>query len=501
MTRRIGWRSSALLLSLTAPLAAQPAPNAATAAEDGQPRVEVRDTVPQTTGFEAKLRAVVGRPAGMTAQRAARLAERSSPDLEAKRAELAAARAELDQAMVGYAPRLNLTARYTRLSPIDAPSFGPDGANLVATPSPAGPLPPGAPLVAVPGSALSFPTILDQYTLQAGLVVPLTDYLSRIPETKAAAGLAAESAGQELEVTRRAARSNGRLIYYEWVRARLSRVASTQAVDQARSHVEVVRALQSAERLSKADVLRAEAALARAELVDTRATTLTQVAEDRLRAALHDPSPQPYEIGEDLFASLPSPPARALSAMVQDAYRMRPELTALERSSAALAAKAKATRVSGYPRLDAFGNAYYANPNPRYVPQTKEWHATWDVGLQLSWTPNELATTSAAGRAIEARRAALRAQSARLRDAIRNEVSAARGGLLEAHKSVSTAQRGLRAAEEAYRVRAELFRYGRGTSLELTDAETELLRARLDTINARVDLRAAQVRLDHALGR
>jgi outer membrane protein TolC len=459
------------------------------------------EPVPKSTDFETKIRSMLARPNGMTAAAAARMAERSSLDVRVKRAELSAARAELDQAVVAYAPRLSLTARYVRLSPIDAQGFGPDGANLVATPAAAGPLPPGAPLVAVPGSALSFPVILDQYTLQAGLVVPVSDYLIRIPETRAASARQSQSASVDVVVAKRAAHANGKLLYYEWVRAKLSQVAADQSVAQAKSHLAVVEALQGAERASKGDVLLVQAQLARAELVETRANTVARLSEDRLRTALHDTSNKPYAIGEDLYAKLPPPPSKDTPALVAESLKRRPELTVLERTSAALSARAKATRSAGYPRLDAFGNVYYANPNQRYVPQSSEWNATWDVGLQLTWTPNDLASASAGAEALRARRTAVIAQAARLRDAIRTEVIGAHGAVTEATKAVETAARGLTAAEESYRVHAELFRFGRATTVQLTDAETELLSARLSSVNARVDLHAARVRLDHALGR
>ena len=268
---------------------------------EDQPPPEV--VVPKTTDFETRLRSVVSRRGGMTAASAARMAERTSLDVKAKRAEVVAAQAELDRALVAYAPRLTLTARYVRLSPIDEQSFGPAGVNLVATPSGQGPLPPGAPLVGVPGSALSFPVILDQYTLQAGLVVPVSDYLAKIPNTRRASARASQRVSKELLAARRASRTNGKLLYYEWVRAKLSQVAAQQSVQQATSHLKVVEALKGADRASKADVLRAQAQLARAELVNTRASTLARLTEDRLRTSLHDKSRKPTRSAKTFLLS------------------------------------------------------------------------------------------------------------------------------------------------------------------------------------------------------
>src|SRR6185503_15249951 len=100
-----------------------------------------------------------------------------------------------------------------------------------------------------------------------------------------------------------------------------------------------------------------------------------------------------------------------------------------------------------------FGNGYYANPNPRYVPQTKEWKATWDVGVQLTWTPNEVGNSSAAAAGYEAQWAKVEAQRAQLNDALRNEIFEAQSSAREAEVAIKTSERGLKAAEEAYRVR------------------------------------------------
>jgi outer membrane protein TolC len=57
------------------------------------------------------------------------------------------------------------------------------------------------------------------------------------------------------------------------------------------------------------------------------------------------------------------------------------------------------------------------------------------------------------------------------------------------------------AAEESYRAKRELFQVGKGTVIDLSDAEGEMTRARLAVVNAAIDARTARVRLNHALGR
>jgi outer membrane protein TolC len=134
-------------------------------------------------------------------------------------------------------------------------------------------------------------------------------------------------------------------------------------------------------------------------------------------------------------------------------------------------------------------------------PSINRFAATWDVGVQLTWSPNDIGASGASSRTFEARASSLVAQRAALEDGIRVEVMQAVNAVGEARAALVSTAQGLVAAEESYRVRRSLFQNGRATSVELTDAETDLTRARLEAINARVDLRIALVRREHATGR
>ncbi len=467
------------------PAVAQPQPDAALA--------------PGTT-LEASLKKMLARPGGLTSREVGRRAAATSYDVKAKQKQLEGAAADVDKALVGFFPRLTLTARYVRLSPITAPSFGPSHGHLVGTTAGEGPLPPGAPLFGVSSSALSFPVILNQYTLQANLTIPLSDYLLRTSQSYAAASHSRRAAELNARAARLEAALRGKLTYYAWVRASLQQAVAAQALEQARAHVRAARVAFDAQRVSKADVLAAESQLARAELLLARARNMTSLSEDQVRTAMHDRASKRYRIGENLMSPV-RPAPRAFEPLYNEALAKRLEIRALDETAWSLKEQSRVASAGNYPRLDAFGDAYYQNPNPRYVPQEDKWHATWDVGVQLTWTPNDIGTARAGRRALDAQRARVEAQKEALKDALRREVMQAYQDARDAQTGARTTERSLAAAEEAYRVRYELFHYGRATSTELLDAETDLLRARLEMINARVDLRTAQAKLDHATGR
>src|SRR5262249_49446454 len=112
-------------------------------------------------------------------------------------------------------------------------------------------------------------------------------------------------------------------------------------------------------------------------------------------------------------------------------------------------------------------------------------------------------TFTALGTSAEARAktASLTEQKAAVRDGIRIEVASAYADLRKAAPTIEAADRGVAAASESLRVRRELFRNGKGTAVDMVDAEPEPTRARLAQLQARVGLAAAKTRLAHAVGR
>ena len=363
-----------------------------------------------------------------------------------------------------------------------------------------GPIAPGTPLFNVP---LELLVVNNQYALQANLTLPLSDYVLRTPQSVAAGSETRAAAEIEARAARLSAASpsQGSLLQLgarspsRGRRRAVGRAGARSSSDR-RSH------FRGRTQLARRRDARRVAARPRRAAARTRAESAHR---ERRTTPGHDSrsaAQRPYEIGENLLAPLPDEGRQqSVQKLYQEALRKRLELRAFESGERSLVEQQRATRAGYYPRLDAFGNAYYANPNQRFFPQRDEWNATWDLGVQLTWTPNDAGTSSAAVAGLEARRARVSAQKAAFRDALRNEVTQSYHALRETEASLTTSERGLAAAEEAYRVRRELFSLGRATTVEIIDAETDVLRARLEMINARIEQRIARARLEHALGR
>jgi outer membrane protein len=465
-----------------APAAAQPAP-----APQTQPAAPA-------SKLDERLAAVVNRPGGLQAEDVAKRAEETSFSVRARQEEVRAAEAAVSQAKAAYLPKVDLVARYTRVSDSSTGAI----ASLVAAPSVTepGPIPPGTELVNVP---LEFPVVLNNYVMQGTLTVPISDYFLRIPQANTAARHGADAARFNERASRRQTGLDGRVLYYQWAQAKLQTVVAEQALESAREHLSDVKKQANVGVASNADVLAVEAQVASAELLLLRSKNLASLLETQLRTVTHDESGRPYEIGEDLTQPIAGGTTAAPADDDQAAAR-RPEARALSEAAAAQRTQAKIERAGALPRLDAVAHLDYANPNQRVFPSTDEFNASWDVSVQLSWTPTDVPSSLAAKRAALARAAQLDAQRAELVDGVKIQITQAQIQVSEADAAVGTSQRGLAAAEEAYRVRRVLFQNGKATNVELTDAETEMTRARLEAIDARVSQRVARARLAFALG-
>jgi outer membrane protein TolC len=252
--------------------------------------------------------------------------------------------------------------------------------------------------------------------------------------------------------------------------------------------------------VSQADVVRVQSQVASAELLLVRAQNLAEVTREQVRAMLHVNPGTPISVGDDVRQDLAPISIPEFATAYDQALGRRPELQALTETIGSLRQQAAVSRATAWPRIEAFADALLADPNPRVFPPTDVFTATWDVGVGLTWSPNDTATGTLGGRAADARTVAMDAQRQGVRDQLRTEVMQALTAARESDVALRTTAAGLAASEDSYRVRRVLFRHGRATSVELTDAESDLTRSRLDALNARVDLRVARARLQHVLG-
>ena len=442
-------------------------------------------------------------PGGLTAEQVGARAAATSYTAKAAEAALRGAAERVDAAWVSFLPRLSATARYTRLSSFTPPSlFGaPAGINGVSTTSPPGKIPAGADtFLSSPQPNFTFPIVLDNFLLQATIIVPISDYFLRINQNYTSATHAQDAARFDAATARARSGADGKVSFYTWLRARGAVVVATQALNDQRNHLTDAKNQFAVGNASRADVLRAETAVAAAELQVARSINLSDLTEKQVRVAMHAKDEEHVAPGENIDAPPPAFQGN-LTQLTQEALSSRLEIKSIDANAEATRQLVNVAKAGRYPVVSAFGDGIYANPNPRVFPSTSTWFPTWDVGAQATWAINDALLAGYSAGDVESRLAGLDAQRGATRDGVEIEVTQAYQAVKESDVALESTKRELASASEAYRVARELFNNGRATSTTLTDAETELTRARLDALNATADARIARVRLDHALGR
>lgn len=463
--------------------------------------------VPANSGAAEVLVPVSG---GLTADQVARRTVANSHTARAKLYEVDAARAKVTQTAVAFLPRLKLEARYTRLSPVSS-DFG-SGA-LVGARNPGllsvGPCPgggggqcvldsAGAPVGA---AAFAIETLQDNYALTASLAIPISDYVTRLSSATSGAEAGERAAKLAHRAERLKVQADARTLFYSWVLARGQVAVAKKSLERVRARKQDAAAAFTLGTISKADLMRLEALVANTELTLKEAETFERVSAERLAILMGDRTRKPAAPGEDVMR----PPVRSargsMDQLVAEALAKRLELRALYATHQALKDGVAASNAGRWPRLDAFGEFTYANPNQRYFPPTRRWDATWAVGLSASWTLNDVFGQGASADELRANARSVDAQRSALADGIRQEVTAAYLDREKAKVAVSTSKRAVAAAEEGYRVATDLYRVGRATTTELIEAESDLFAARLGELNANIGLHIAEARLWHAAGR
>ncbi len=428
---------------------------------------------------------------GLTSDEAARRAMQTNATIEAKKRALEEAESGIDSANAAYWPTLKLSASYTRLSHVAAVQFLPpafaDALSIVA----------GQPIVISP---VKFPE--NAWSFDAALQVPISDYVFKVSHGVAGASKQRDAAAFDRNATFASVARDARVAYYTWVRQQTQVVIANQALEQAQGHQRDTQNSFAAGLASKADVLRTQADVANAMLELQMARNNTAVAAAQLDVAMGLPPGQEHAIGEEVFVEAPELAQLPSSeAGLREALAKRAEVKSLDAASGAAREQAKSARIGNYPRLDGQAAATYANPNQRYFIPDGKFHESWQAGLVLSWTPTAIPSNNATAATADVKAEELLAQRRAVGDGIKVEIEQALRSAETARYSINVATTQLTSAEESYRVRTELFRAGRGTNVELTDAETALTNARIALADSYISARIALVQLNHALGR
>jgi outer membrane protein TolC len=394
-----------------------------------------------------------------------------APAVAGAEAQARSAREDGRDASSHWAPRLDLRARYTRLSDVNIPDVA------------------GFP----PGAFDTFAPILNNYSLRATVAVPITDYFLRIMPAVDASRAGVEAADARVEAQQAGAALQARATYWGLVRARAAVLITEDAVRQLEAHIQQLEALFEAGEVTRADVLGARAQLAGARAQLAAAQGGVRVTEAALRRQLDLGPNATIQLGEDASSEVPNGPE--VDELTRQALASRPELTSIRAAIRASDAGARARGAGRYPSLAVVGNADFANPAPRTIPPDERFALAWDVSVVLSWSPNDYVSSRAQQRSAQANVEELRTQLAQLEDGIAIEAAQAASDMQVARANLESTVDGRAAAEETFRVRRAMLEAGAATPTEVLDAEIARRRAEIAALDALIATHVAEAKL------
>ena len=301
----------------------------------------------------------------------------------------------------------------------------------------------------------------------------------------------AESAQQALLQTRQDVINQVKQAYYTLLQdGQLVGVQESGVRDQ-QEHLKLAQARFQAGVAPRADVVRAEAAVANAVLGLATSQNAAATARVSLNLALGVDARTPTRVREvqevELFGPEPA-------SLVDQALENRPTAGQARADVEAARNALRVARATNRPSLSLSGD--YGWSGSEFPPGDR----SWSYAVGLSWPLFDIGLT--AGRVREAQ-ANLRASETGLRQtelSVASEVIRAYLNVQTARQKVTTSESEVASAEESLLLATGRYQSGVGIYVEVLDAETAAITARTNLVNSRYALSTSLAALRAALG-
>ena len=438
----------------------------------------------------------------LTLDRAIELGLEHSPDLRMGHAEVEKAHAESWSSLGNMGPKLSVEAgiqywdKATDVSFIDANAGGLNQAALAADLVKFGQAYPAlGGLFGGLMSGLSTPTrVQEQLTGSVSLQVvqPLTPLYSMVSLYKMNQ-LGEEAAELGQEGTKTTVRFKVAEAFFRVLAAQRMVEVAQKAVEQVEGHIKTARSYYEAGIVGKEDVLRAEAALARAKDGLNQALSGTALA----RAALNIQVGLPASEATQPTGNYPDNPPEVKVTMEQATERAvaaRSELRTLEKRVDMADAGREAQIGTMIPTIAALAR-YSHNEGSSFQRKDSVF-----VGAQLQWTFWEWGASYYKLRSIEADQHKATEGLQAARDGITLDVTKAYLDLRQARSSIDMNRSAVQASEEALRVVTKKYEASTATSVEILDAQSSLTQSRAGYEVALFTYYTALANLERAVG-
>lgn len=394
-------------------------------------------------------------PLHLDLAQARRQALEASPTVRRFQARIDEARFKVDEAEVPGRPRLEFSARYTRLTPPLSFNF--------------------------PGLAPLSVIVTDNFATGVGLEQAIATF-GRLHWGTLAAELAEKSAREELRRERELVWQRVALAYGRYLYSQEAQQVSTARVLAREAHLRQVELLFQAGKAARYDILVSQTRLAedrqRQELADQQ----TRLSRSQLLVLLGQPDSTQVELEP---VPLPGEPTQTLTQGLTRAFEQRPELAALNWAVESARARVGFEESQSNPTL-GFQTRYEQRTPTSFSPDRQ-----WSVGLLFSVPLYDGGLAEARTGQAQAVVRQLEEGQEELRRQVRLEVEQAQVNLASAWRRIDVARAQLEQATEAARLAELRFTSGLSPQLETLDAQTRLGEARLSLAEAREAYREA----------
>jgi len=395
-------------------------------------------------------------------------ARERQPQLRQAQAASEAAGARARQALAPLLPQLGASAGYNRRIASGGPTVVTSNAGAVTS------------------SANSFSD-----SISAQLLV--FDFLSQINRLRSAQASADAQAANE-RATALQVDFNVRAAYFD-ARARraLAQVARDNLANTEK-HLRQTEGFVQAGTHPEIDVIQARADTANARVQLINAENAYQAAKVNLNAAMGVQGPTDYDIADTQMPVIDGEDA-AIEALLEEAFRARPEVESLQDQIRADQLAASALRGQYWPSISASAGFVQAGSSLDDLG----WRL--GAGVTLTWNFFQGGLTRAQVSEAEANVVSALAQLDAQRLQVRSDVDGARLAVRAAKESIGATQEALLNARERLRLAEERYAVGVGNAIELGDAQLALVQAQAQSVQADDTLSTARAQLLRALGR
>ncbi len=399
----------------------------------------------------------------LSLQRCIEIGLMRQPNILAATSAVDAGRSRVGQSQANYYPQINLTAGYSRISPLSGTSST--------------------------GSARTSSGNFDQYSSSASLSQNIYDFGRTTTQVKIQ-NLNLDSSRADLENVSEQTVFNVKQAYYGVLAAIRNVAVAVESVKQFQQHLEQAKGFFEAGTKPKFDVTKAQVDLGNAKLNLITAENSLKISRVVLNNTMGVPDAPVYEIEDNLdFLKYEI----AFDKALETAYANRPDLKSLILKRQATESSIELAVKNYYPYLS--GNASY-NWSGEKFPLDHGWTA----GATLSFPLFSGFLTKYQVEEAKANLNVIRANEETLKQGVLLDIQQAYLNLQQAEEKINTAGLNVKQAEENLEIANGRYTAGVGNPIEVTDAEVSLINAKTSYNQALYDHKVTLANLEKAMG-